>query len=45
MSRVSTKLQLLFTFGALFIGLASVALLHTAQADETGTRSGSFDHT
>lgn len=42
---VISKLSLWFTFGFLFLSLGTLALLNTVQADETGTRSGSFDHT
>lgn len=42
---VSTKIQLLLTFTVLFIGLSVLALMNTATADETGTRSGAFEHT
>jgi hypothetical protein len=45
MSGTKTKIQLLLTFTFLFIGLSLLALMNTVSADETGTRSGEFNHT
>ena len=45
MYSTKTKLQLLFAFVTLFVGLTVLALMDTAAADETGTRSESISHT
>lgn len=45
MYSTKTKIQLLFAFVVLFIGLTALALMDTAAADETGTRSESISHT
>ncbi len=45
MFKLTSKVQLLLTFTVLFIALSILALMNTVSADETGTRSGEFDHT
>lgn len=45
MYSTKTKLQLLFAFVALFVGLSVLALMDTATANETGTRAESISHT
>lgn len=45
MYSLKIKLQLILSFTALFIGLSILALMNTANAGDTGTRSASISHT